>query len=86
VRHGAGLRSPRKGATLLEDMESELKINCNAKSLREGYLEELNKLLDSMRRGCAKAAIDYALVRTSDPLDAVLASYLSRRMARDRAR
>lgn len=77
---------PFSGSTRFEDMESELKLNCNPKSLRDGYLEELNKFLDAMRRGCAKAAIDYALIRTSDPLDAVLASYLSRRMARDRAR
>lgn len=77
---------PFNGSTRFEDMESDVKLNCNPKALREGYLEELNVFLDDMRRGCAKAAIDYALVRTSDPLDAVLAEYLSRRMARNRAR
>jgi hypothetical protein len=33
-----------------------------------------------MRRQCARNTIDYALVRTSAPLDACLATYLSNRL------
>jgi len=56
-------------------------IDPNPRALREGYLAALQAFLDEVRRECAKAACDYALVRTSDPLDAVLATYLSKRLA-----
>ncbi len=80
------LEFPFTGPTRFEDMESETRLNCNPKALRDGYLEALNEFLDDVRRQCAKNAIDYALVKTSDPLDAVLAEVLSRRMARNRSR
>ena len=39
----------------------------------DSYLEEV-------RRGCTGNAVDYALLRTSQPLDAALAAYLSSRL------
>ncbi|MFK7768589.1 MAG: DUF58 domain-containing protein [Mariniblastus sp.] len=80
------LEFPFTGPTRFEDLESPTRLNCNPKALRDGYLEELNKFLDEVRRECAKSAIDYALIKTSDPLDAALAQFLSRRMARNRNR
>ncbi len=80
------LEFPFSGPTRFEDMESETRLNCNPKALRDGYLEALNEFLEEVRHGCAKSAIDYALIKTSDPLDAALASFLSRRMARNRSR
>ena len=80
------LEFPFTGPTRFEDMESETRLNCNPKALREGYLEALREFLDEVRRECAKNSIDYALVKTSDPLDAVLAQFLSRRIARSRSR
>ena len=80
------LEFPFSGPTRFEDLESQTRLNCNPKALREGYIEALNEFLDEIRHGCAKSAIDYALIRTSDPLDAALASFLSRRMARNRSR
>jgi len=76
------LEFPFTGSSRFVDMESETKLNCNPKALREGYLEAINEFLDEIRRGCAKASIDYALVSTSEPMDAALAQFLSRRMAR----
>lgn len=71
---------PFTGPTKFEDLESETKLACNPKALRDGYLESLNDFLTAVRRGCAKAEVDYALVKTSDPMDAVLAAFLSNRM------
>jgi uncharacterized protein (DUF58 family) len=71
---------PFSGPTRFEGLESLDSLNCNPRALREGYLEALNNYLEEMRRGCAKNTVDYALVRTSDPLDAVLANYLSNRL------
>lgn len=77
---------PFTGSTRFEDLESDSRLNCDPKALRDGYLEELHRFLDALRRGCAKAEIDFSLVKTGDPMDAVLAEFLSRRMARSRAR
>jgi len=76
------LEFPFTGSAQFSDLESEAKLNCNPKALREGYLEAINEFMDSVRRGCAKAAIEYAKISTSDPLDAALAEFISRAMAR----
>ena len=75
---------PFSSSTQFNDLESEVQLSCNPKALRDGYLKEINSFLDTIRVGCARAAIDYALVRTSDSMGAVLASFLSRRIARNR--
>ena len=72
---------PFTGPTKFQDMESDTTVNCNPKALKAGYLDALNEFLDELRRGCAKSAIQYALVKTGDSLDAVLAQFLSARMA-----
>jgi uncharacterized protein (DUF58 family) len=71
---------PFAGPTRFEGLESLDHLNCNPRSLREGYLESLQEYLDDVRHKCARNNCDYALIRTSDPLDAVLAQYLSKRM------
>ncbi|MEZ6102414.1 MAG: DUF58 domain-containing protein [Pirellulaceae bacterium] len=68
------------GPTRFEGLESLDALNCNPRALREGYLEALQEFLDHIRRQCAQSVVDYALIRTSDPLDAALATYLSNRL------
>lgn len=74
------LTFPFSGPTRFEGLESMDHLNCNPRALREGYLEALDWFLNEMRRGCAKNVVDYALIKTSDPLDAALANYLSNRL------
>jgi uncharacterized protein (DUF58 family) len=62
-----------------EGLETDDHLSCNPRALREGYLESLNRFLDSLRHGCARDNIDYALIRTSAPLDAALTEFLSHR-------
>ncbi|MFM7844057.1 MAG: DUF58 domain-containing protein [Planctomycetota bacterium] len=69
------------GPMRFEGLESVDFLNCNPRALREGYLEALGEFLETVRRNCARNTIDYSLIRTSDPLDAALASFLSRRLA-----
>ena len=71
---------PFTGPTRFEGLESDDNLNCNPRALRKGYLEALHAFLDEVRRGCAQNACDYALIRTSQPLDAALAAYLSSRL------
>ncbi len=73
---------PFAGPTRFEGLESIDTLNCNPRALREGYLAALNEFLEEMRRQCARNAVDYALIRTSQPLDAALATFLSLRLGR----
>ena len=75
---------PFDNPTRFEGMELPQDLSCNPRALREGYLSSLNEFLTRLRRGCASGGIDYALVRTSESLDAALASFLSHRLAFER--
>ena len=70
---------PFTGPTRFEGLESDETLDCNPRALREGYLEALHEYLDRLRRECAKQVVDYALIRTSEPLDAALARFISHR-------
>lgn len=71
---------PFNGPTRFEGLEVPEHITCNPRALREGYLTALGAFLEEVRRGCTRHTIDYKLVRTSDPLDAALAAFLSYRL------
>lgn len=75
---------PFDGPTRFEGLEAPGYLNCNPRALREGYLAAVNKFVDSLRHGCARDGVDYTLIRTSQPLDAALAAFLSRRLAKRR--
>jgi len=72
---------PFNGPTRFEGLEIPDHLNCNPRALREGYLANLQAFLDEVRRQCARNTCDYAFVRTGEPLDAALATFLSKRLA-----
>jgi uncharacterized protein (DUF58 family) len=67
------------GTLRFEGLEDSGKLTCDPAALRVGYMEALERFLDSIRRRCAGSAIDYKLIRTSDNLDAALAHVLMKR-------
>jgi uncharacterized protein (DUF58 family) len=67
------------GVTRFESLESNDFLACNPRALREGYLDALQAYLEEVRRGCAQNSVEYALVRTSQPLDRALASFVAAR-------
>lgn len=71
---------PFTGPTRFEGLEIPDHLRCNPRALREGYLDALATYLEEVRRGCVRNRVDYALLRTSQPLDAALAAYLSNRL------
>ena len=77
---------PFTGPTRFEDLETDARLNCNPQALRDGYLEAVGEFLKEIKHGATQSAVDYQLTRTSDPMDAVLAQFLSRRLARLRGR
>jgi hypothetical protein len=72
---------PFNGPTRFEGLELPDHLNCNPRALRDGYLAALHAYLDEVRRECARTSCDYVLVRTGEPLDAALATFLSKRLA-----
>lgn len=75
---------PFSGATRFEGLELPQHLTCNPRALREGYLQALNVYLEEIRKACSQNECDYKLVRTSDPLDAVLAHFISNRLRTQR--
>jgi uncharacterized protein (DUF58 family) len=68
-----------------EGLETADHVTCNPRALREGYLKSLDEFLAALRHGCARDNVDYALIRTSMPLDAALTAFLKHRQ-RERRR
>jgi len=71
---------PFTGSTRFEGMEEQPDLLCDPRSLRDAYIEVLEKYLVDVRRGCTKLGIDYQLVTTNDYLDAVLTKFLNMRL------
>jgi len=72
---------PFNGPTQFEGLEVPMHLKCNPRALREGYLNALETYLEEVRRACSGQNVDYSLVRTSQPLGGVLATYLNHRLA-----
>lgn len=67
------------GPTRFDGLEVAEQLTCNPRALREGYLEALGAYLSEVRHGCAQDGVQYKLVRTSEPLDGALATFLTDR-------
>lgn len=74
------------GPTRFEGLEIPALVRCDPRMLRKGYLEALGGYLEEIKKGCSQNQADYSLFRTSAPMDAALATYLSRRKAIVRSR
>jgi hypothetical protein len=84
VLDGAELDFPFREATLFRGLEMEPELLTDPRSLRDGYLEQINGFLADLQRHCLNQNIDYVRLRTDASLGLVLASYLGRRLARSR--
>lgn len=80
------LQFPYHGPTLFEGLEGSGRLLTEPGSLRQRYLEEVERFLERMRRGCGHMHVEYTLFNTAMPLDAALSGYLATRGARLRKR
>jgi uncharacterized protein (DUF58 family) len=78
----AELDFPFQEATLFKGMEQEPELLTDPRSLRDGYLETLQKFQDQLRNSCLMQNIDHLQFRTDEPPGKALAGYLARRLAR----
>src|SRR6185503_3863483 len=64
---------------VLEDAETEEQLHVLPDVLRDEYRRAMRSHIDAISEGAARNRIDYELLRTSEPLDSALFSYLARR-------
>lgn len=75
----AELDFPFQHTTLFEGLEELPKMVVEPRALRKAYLRQFEGYLRRLKRGCRAHGIDYVELRTDQPLDVVLSSYLRRR-------
>lgn len=73
------LTFPFETITYFESMEDERRILAEPKSIRNHYLNELNRYLEQFKQSCLENQIDYWLIDSSTPLDQALIKFLMRR-------
>src|SRR5262245_22322784 len=77
VLHDDELTFPFRDHTLFRGLEEGSELLAEPRALRQSYLEGVERFLGEVRKICAAAGVDYVLMNTKDPLDAVLGSYLA---------
>jgi uncharacterized protein (DUF58 family) len=78
----AELEFPFQEATLFRGLEEYPELLTDPRSLRDGYLEQVQTFLKDLQRGCRGQNIDYVQLRTDRSLGVALSSYLAHRLAR----
>jgi uncharacterized protein (DUF58 family) len=73
---------PFKGTWRFDGLENEEEVITQSERVRDEYLANLNKYMEELRSGCIGSHVDYTMVNTSHPLDAVLCEFLQRRSAK----
>ena len=79
VMDEAELNFPFERMTRFEGLEELGDLVVNPRSLRDGYLAEVENFRKRIHRACTANRIDYVLMDTSTSLDVALTSYLAKR-------
>ena len=73
------LAFPFTGTWRFDGLEEEVPLTTQPERIREDYLTSLNAYVEAIGHGCVGSNVDYTLVDTSRPLDAVLGEFMDRR-------
>lgn len=73
------LEFPFKGTWRFEGLEQEEPLTTQAERMREEYMANFNRYLERFKSGCIASQIDYSVVDTSRPLDALLSEFFHKR-------
>jgi uncharacterized protein (DUF58 family) len=82
VLDAAELEFPFQQATLFRGLEEYPELLTDPRSLRRGYLSELQAFISELQNGCRQQNIDYVQLRTDASPGVALSSYLAHRLAR----
>jgi len=75
---------PFRKITKFQGLEGLPDVLTEPRALRNSYLEEMGHFLKELKTGCRAQRADYRLVRTDQPIDVVLSSFLAPRMTKVR--
>ncbi|MEX2316091.1 MAG: DUF58 domain-containing protein [Pirellulales bacterium] len=78
----AELDFPFQQVTMFKGLEALGNVVTEPRSLRAAYQAQIQAFLRRVRSGCRAQQIDYLMIRTDEPLDAVLTAFLSARKKR----
>ena len=78
----AEIEFPFDRITLFKGLEELPDLLTDPKSLRQAYLSEFGNFLKEVKKGCRMQQADYVQLRTDQPLDVVLSSFLATRAHR----
>ena len=78
----AELEFPFQDPTLFRGLEEMPELLTDPRSLRDGYLEQINAFVAELQRGCLMQNIDYVQLRTDHSIGIALSGYLAHRLAR----
>lgn len=78
----AEIEFPFQQTTMFHGLEALGNVTVEPRSVQAAYRHELQSFLKQLRVGCRSQQIDYLLVRTDEPLNRVLNSFLSARRRR----
>ena len=78
----AELDFPFRESTLFRGLEQWPELLTDPRSLRDGYLEQVNGFLAELQGGCRGQDVDYVRLTTDASLGVALSGYLAHRLAR----
>jgi uncharacterized protein (DUF58 family) len=78
----AELDFPFQQVTMFKGLEALGEVVTEPRSLQAAYQKEIGTFIKRVRAGCRGQQIDYLTIRTDQPLDSVLAAFLSARKKR----
>jgi uncharacterized protein (DUF58 family) len=78
----AEIEFPFEDVTLFKGLEELGELLTEPRALREGYLAELARVTDELKRLCRGMNIEFERMNTRDPLDIALSNFLAARAAR----
>jgi uncharacterized protein (DUF58 family) len=84
VMDAAEMDFPFQEATLFRGLEQYPELLTDPRSLRDGYLAEVDAFLTEMRHGCRNQNVDFVQLRTDHNLGVALSSYMAHRLARSK--
>jgi len=75
----AEIEFPFRDVIALRDMETGDRLQVDPAYVRDTYVEQIAAFIETYRRACAEAQIDYVLTDTSVPYDFMLTKYIAKR-------
>ncbi|MHC4471040.1 MAG: DUF58 domain-containing protein [Planctomycetota bacterium] len=70
---------PFQGLTTFKDLETGQRMEVLPDAIRAEYRDVFSRFVDTFKRGCAEARIEYVTADTSVPYETLLASFLTKR-------